>query len=79
MADSYDYIQRLKEELAIDKKEITPEAAARHFALNPAPVRRLHLLNLQTPKEMTVIQAAERHRWESAIRKTHATLNKVGR
>lgn len=79
MADSYDYVTRIQEELAIDKKEITPAEAARLFALNPAPVRRLHLLNLQTPKEMTVSEAAERHRWESAIRKTHAALNKVGR
>jgi hypothetical protein len=79
MSESYDYITRLKEQMAIDGREITPARAAEHFALNPAHVRRLHLLNLKTPDSMTVIEAAERNRWESAIRKTHATLTKVGR
>jgi hypothetical protein len=80
MADGYDYIERLKQETKEKfKRDLTPAQAAEQFALNPAPVRLLHLVNLQTPDAMTLRETAARHAFESAIRKTDATLRKVGR
>jgi hypothetical protein len=77
---SYDYIEQMKEETKLDfKRDLTPAEAAHQFALNPANVRKLHLLNLKTPAAMTLRETAERHAFETALRRTHETLNKVGR
>jgi hypothetical protein len=57
----------------------SPDEAAREFALHGADARIQHLKNLKTPESMGLREAAKRHAYESAIRRTHERLRKVGR
>jgi hypothetical protein len=75
-----DFLDELQEEARLRyKRPLTPSEAAEKFALHGFEARIAHLKRLKTPIAMTLRETAERHAFESAIRRVHSTLQKVGR
>jgi hypothetical protein len=75
-----DFLDEMQEEAKLAYgRTITPSEAAHAFALHPMTTRIAHLKRLKTPEAMTLRETADRHAFESAIRRTHETLRKVGR
>jgi hypothetical protein len=62
-------------------RNLTPDEAAKSFALTPFETRVQHLTELErtTPKAMTLRETAQHHAFSSAIKRTHERLRKVGR
>ena len=75
-----DFIEEMREEFRIrQKRDMTPNDAANAFALHNFEARIQHLKRIKTPEAMTLRETGERHAFEKALRRTHDTLNKVGR
>lgn len=76
-----DTIDAMKKEWALrySGADLTPAQAAQEFALMPFETRIMHLRSIETPAAMSVRETADRLAMERALRRTHATLQKVGR
>jgi hypothetical protein len=78
MAD--DFIEKMQEEAKLRfGKELTPEEAAERFALHHVEARIQHLGNIRRDSDLTFNQAAERYRYEKALKEKHRQLLAVGR
>jgi hypothetical protein len=60
-------------------KTLTPEEAADKFALHNVDARIQHLSNLRRDENLTFNEAAERFRYERALKERHRRLMAVGR
>jgi hypothetical protein len=75
-----DFLDSMQEEAELRwGKRLTPQEAAEKFALHGMDARVQHLKNMRTPESMTINQAADRHKYESAIRAMHEKLRRSGR
>lgn len=77
MADFIDEMQ--KDALVRFERELTPAEAAAEFALHPSETRIAYLKSLDGRPLPMSREGAQRHAMETALRRTHETLRKVGR
>jgi hypothetical protein len=77
---SNDFLDSMHEESELRfGRRLSPSEAAQKFALHGLDARVAHLRILKTPESMNLLEAAERHKHESALRSTHERLRKVGK
>jgi hypothetical protein len=75
-----DVIEEMKTEWRLRyNRDLTPSELANEFALMPMETRIAHLKRVNAPEAMNVRETADRLAMERALRRTHDTLQKVGR
>jgi hypothetical protein len=75
-----DYIDEMQEEWRLrHKRELTPAEAAQQFALHNFEARIGHLKKLDGRSLPMSREGGARHAFETALRRTHEQLRKVGR
>jgi hypothetical protein len=75
-----DYIDEMQKDARERwNRELTPAEAAEKFALHPLETRIYHLKTLDGRSLPMSREGAARHALETALRRTHETLRKVGR
>jgi hypothetical protein len=75
-----DYIEEMRDEFRERyRRDMTPNDAANAFALHNFEARIQHLKRIKAPEAMSVRETADRLAMERAIRRSHDTLQKVGR
>lgn len=77
MADYIDEMQKDAQERW--KRELTPAEAAEQFALHPLETRIAHLKTLDGRPLSMSREGAHRHAMETALRRAHKALLRVGR
>jgi hypothetical protein len=75
-----DFIEEAQQEAKLRfGRELSPEELVEKFAGHDFEARIFHLKNIDGQSELTVREAARRHPYTSALRRTHAALTKAGR
>lgn len=80
MAEDRDYIEEAQHEAQLRfGRELSAEEFAEKFAKHDFEARIYHLKSLRTEGDLSILEAGKRLDYESALRRTHDILSRVGR